>query len=283
MNTSSQISYVKELEAIKYFSNVKDGRINDSILVLVTENRNIDNLLYEYCQYVRIMTNFVMVNMEDVTEELINDFGINLIIKARKGIDDKKIHKSFRRPLIYDLKSVNPNAVREPHLEMILSNAANKKTEQSFHPLSHLAYLKVQNPIDLVYLGAEDLMEYLHLVLNDARTSVCLLKKSHSQFKGKSLNEIRFWQEMIKNDIWFLQNERKLTSRLWILIYKVSTLNDEMSNTAIGTFFRKSMGIKSRALYNKHFRISNIKGYDLNKPQIVHNPKLILNNPYTQY
>ncbi|MAD41130.1 MAG: hypothetical protein CL623_01915 [Arcobacter sp.] len=282
MESNSLINDLRKQEGIKYFSNIKNGRVNnDTVLTLITRNRDIENLLPSLCQYYGIMPNFIMVSMENVSEEALNRTDINTILISRKGIDNKKLSKSLMKPLIIDLKSESVNAIREPYLEMILQQAASNnffQDKDSLECITPLAYYRLPKIMDLIYISGNDLEVYLELALNDVRTSIGVFKRSISFFRGKSLVEIKQWQEMIKNDLYLLQSERKLTCRLARLIYKVATLNDDISNTAIGKFFGRIFGIRSEGLYNKYLGISNVKGYDLNKSPFMFLSKYYVNS-----
>ena len=74
---------------------------------------------------------------------------------------------------------------------------------------------------------------------------------------------------ILRNDVVLLIHKRKLTARLAIAIYKISTLKFRENNTVIGTFFGKKLGIKSKAFklpYEAHPQ--TIKIYDLNDTEL---------------
>ena len=148
--------------------------------------------------------------------------------------------------------------------------------------LNYLVHLRIKNPIDILLLEENLIKEFLYLVLDNVSLNNCTFRNI-SCFKGKSPLEVVTWQKIINSDIEFFIARRKLTCRLARIIYKVATLDDEMSNTAIGKYFHLALNIKSTSLYDKHYGIENIKGYDLSKNHsIFHTKYLPQNNNYEE-
>jgi hypothetical protein len=71
--------------------------------------------------------------------------------------------------------------------------------------------------------------------------------------------------KILDNDLHILLQKKQLTSRLAIAIYKASTLKFNANNTEIGTFFRKELGVKSKAYKLPEPYPQIVKAYDLNK------------------
>ena len=64
------ITEVTKSEVIKHLSNIKFGKINESVLILVSKNLNIKNIIAKYCKFEGI-SDFIMVHIKDVTEEFL--------------------------------------------------------------------------------------------------------------------------------------------------------------------------------------------------------------------
>ena len=277
------ITNVTKLEVIKHFSNIKFGKINESVLILVSKNLNIKNIIAKYCKFERI-SDFIIVHIKDVTKEFLIRKDTNIIIISDKGVPIDKLFKGIRKFLICDLKSPHFSAERELYLEEILKGVPKRFDEPINdipNHLNYLVHLRIKNPIDILLLEENLIKEFLYLVLDDVSLNNCTFRNI-SCFKGKSLLEVVSWQKMINSDIEFFIARRKLTCRLARIIYKVATLDDEMSNTAIGRFFHLALNVKSTSLYDKHYGIENIKGYDLNKNNSIFHAKYLPQNNYSE-
>jgi hypothetical protein len=74
------------------------------------------------------------------------------------------------------------------------------------------------------------------------------------------------WKELIENDILILSTFKILTSRLAVTLYKMCTFKFYDSNTTIGNYYRKTIGVKSKTIQlpPNTKPIQKVKAYDLN-------------------
>ena len=205
MSSSSQVAVAIKEQVVKYFSNVKQGFINDSILVLVTINKDIENILFGCCKQSRIQPNFIITRIENLTKDfLIQNSNTNLIVIASRGLPIDKTFRGIRKFIVAELKSSN-SPISDSYLDSVFADVMTNCNNPTINLSSHanLVFLGDVNPMEVIYCHLEIIKEFLQPVLNDVKQSIYILK-GMSYFKGKSYIEIKIWQHTIINDIDFL-------------------------------------------------------------------------------
>jgi len=251
-----------------WMNNFKKNIINDHILLLVFRGFNHRNKTID----MQWIEEVLFANMNKEYYQLSNVDELN-------NINELQNHKGKKNLIVFGYSGINIDKIANTNFEILLYFNPLKYITK-FKTLNNLlAFNNIKNPyIRLDIIKKKDPLEII--------TSKCIVKinnfikvlffpdiNDQNYLLFQSINILKSngntsfylnYLSTLENDILLLVRQRKLTARLAIAIYKVSTLRFYDNNTKIGTFFRKKLGCRSKTYklpYKAYPQI--VKIYDL--------------------
>jgi hypothetical protein len=243
-----------------WFYNMLQGKINDSVLVIcgaemfpyISDLRQfVQNLKEKHsCGECRVESFVIFPKME-------KNFDQNLVFTTLNEIDFTRLHKTKRKILFIDVAELIEDGFLKNGLNKLYSAIHSYKEAPVIKAEDfNFYYIKQYNPIELLNRDAEQLKDFLYLLLNN---------RGNCRYSNCKDILLRGYYFDIEIDIQYLVDEQILTSRLAIILYKMAFLNtDKNIDTLIGKFYHKHLGVKSVKCTNKHLGINGVKGYKLN-------------------
>lgn len=254
----------KLIVASQLISNtVKSATSNDEIIVFAIKNKYFKEILESNLNVNKLPLDYRMMYIEDYNENDFRNIDRNIILIADNGIPFHIIENSSKKFLIIDLLCNNPYDIKNSLVSLIIQNVSKHEKFNLKDKISYSTFTKKLNPLEVINKDSQTIIEVLSLVLGNITSKTFIKKHTFSIFRGMSYEEILLWQQRINTDIDFLEKQKILTCRLARLIYKISYLNDSSSDKKIGSFFQKSLGIKSKNTFAPLWDISNLKCYHL--------------------
>jgi len=251
-----------------WMENFRNNVINNNILFLVFKNPNYMNLIIDTEKFEQVFFKDVdkdyyqLSNLRELDNinELLNYKGKkNIIVFGYRGMDIQKIADTSFEILLF----FNP----QEYIFKFKTFNDLLTIDSSENLYILLNVIKKRDPFKIIKFN--DLVEIYDFV-----TFLFYLYVSNQKFfLFRSINILKSDKNRYRyidclntfdKDIQLLVSKKKLTARLAIAIYKVSTLKFYDNDTIIGTFFRKSLGVKSKAYqlpYKAYPQI--VKVYDL--------------------
>ncbi len=218
---------------------------------------DITQLLYN------VQCKYIIKHIEDVKG--LNDLkysvgeDVHIILIARYGIP----LDIFRN---INLNVLVINIANSGILEDILSNirAYPKEIDIPIR-LEHRCYLKQRSLLEYIAMDSIELIENLFFIFERTRHNKFQFTQGsitrHLMHKPMLLAE---WLHQMKNHIYYLHEDKILTARLAIVLYRIANLDSAVSEKAIGAYISKILGITSSQKSSARFAISQCKVYDLN-------------------
>ncbi len=251
-----------------WLNNLQNNIINDEILFLVFHN----------CGPHKI-------NKEKFIEHFLSKIDSNsyhiVDINEIQNIEELQDYKGKKSIIIIGRETTSIDKIAYTNFKIILycntllhyfnSKTINKLIEingiDNLYYCYHITVIKKTDPLKIIHSfnytliskTLEELFSY---------TSFCspffsplnILRSDRSKYYTFNI-----LLDIFQEDIMLLIEEKKLTARLAIAIYKVCTLKFDDNNTTIGTFFHKKLGIKSKTYKTpkKYYYSQILKVYDL--------------------
>jgi len=208
----------------------------------------------------------------------------NIIIIAANNY----IYTNFSRPLLYlhvdneinhTNEFINPQYIR--NLQYIINN--NITSPNITYIERYKYYLEFFPIVKIIQSNNFSVIkDFIRFRLNEKKyfqIDIDLLLHDTSYQENKF--EL---QDLIDADIYLLQTYNILTSRLAIVVYRLSFLNLSANKTKIGLFFKKELNVKSTIInlnnlniefINEDLSTKNFRGYNLTNPiQTDYNTRL---------
>lgn len=250
-----------------WFYKIKEGKTNEEILLLAGLTPSMTTEIRVFLTYIshkQSIERFYTIESLRNLPLHENNFNQNLIMYCNRSLNFETLNNTNRKIICLELDTlINQHIEVDAKFDDLIQNCGNYSDAPYINKEEdYLVYIKKRNPIDVIQQDSKTIKNILSFFLH----------KRHLYFKESSEIFFRGYKFNIKNDIEFLREEKILTSRLAIIIYKISTLSDE-SDTIIGSFYRKKLGISSHKKTNRHFEIDG-KCYDLNKSPFFNNLEL---------
>jgi hypothetical protein len=254
---------------------IKNHEINEEILLLIFQkniNKMIKQIFEDFSKSNKVFINLIDLDKIENSNTLNNNE--NIIIFSKNDININKINNNkYKIILLVDDKSFNI----ENHIKNILSNK-NSIISKDFGPINYLenrSLIQKTNPIEIINTFNYFLIEskifslfYRKMLYKEIKIFSNLNILQNKDFPYGVIN----LRVQIEKEIHLLCENKILTSRLAIAIYKSCTLNFSTSNTYIGNFFRKQLGIKSSTYHLTdtifNIKYQKVKAYKLNKSSL---------------
>ena len=259
MKVKSKIIRDKHLSIVgNWFNNINEGKTNDEILLLIGLNNDTE---------INIRADLTSISEKQYTDKfftieplrnligLENIYRQNIILYSTNSLNFEILANTNRRIICIVLDTdINPYITIDWRFNELILNSYKYKVRQKldvYH--DYLFYIKKRNPIEVINQNTESIKNLLSFFLD----------KRHLSFKNSSRIFFRGYHFDINKDIDYFDEKAILTSRLAIIIYKLSTLSD-ISDRIIGDYYTTKFGMSSTKKTYKRFCI-NSKCYDLNK------------------
>lgn len=261
----------------RWFQDILAGNRNSDILLLEESVIDRVEILLKKHGYPKSIYR-VIYDVDSIrkTYEL-NNKNIILILQTSQ-------HLKF----IENLNLLNRSFLFVPHKSEFYSNIEDYISPKerldftSIHTLKknrYLFYIEKIDPFSLIKDSTvSEIIAFLEFVLTEGYLS-WYLQNSYQVVTEKTSFNIDNLMNRLSADLALLENSQILTSRLGVVIYRVAMLNPKATITAVGRYFHKSIGSKSKTLnYNliKLYKTTqaididktlvgkNFKAYDLN-------------------
>ncbi len=261
----------------QWFNNVLDGKQNDEILFLERPTGNteksIHELLGEQNNY-KITSTTAYTNhfkkYENKNRNIILFQSINEQYISELPVFRKMIHKIFL--LVPKENNFLKEIKNDIDTKRIQSHSNTYIKEERY-----LYYFEKVDPLDLILNNTFELKSFIHnaiiqnLIFWKDRDRLNLLIYKTS-FKREN------YTDSLSADILLLIENKILTSRLAVVVYRIANLNLSATTTEAGRYFHKKLGSKSKTSnynliikYNRSdkmvidldLRGKNFKAYDL--------------------
>ncbi|MAD42350.1 MAG: hypothetical protein CL623_08160 [Arcobacter sp.] len=239
---------------IEWINNLVKNKINNSVLLLIIDhNYKKEKLIDTIKKELEIIKakNYEFKELEDVARD--TEHIKNIIIIKEQGIDASNIESINCKILsCYYLDLFGYGFTKKESLSELFK-VEIKKLDELINIEKPLFYIQKRDPLDILSSENEKVMfEYINSIFWQSSSN-----KNYCVFNKYSI--LRYNDSIIRLDIMIFIKHKILTSRLAIIIYKVSTLNFRDSDTKIGLFYKKELKVKS-----KNMQLPKVK-----PPQIV--------------
>lgn len=253
-----------------WFYNLINNKINDEILLLVLPCSNYQREGFKD-SFDKLQTkNYELIEISSI--ESINELekNKNIIILGHPRMNIDLLNNLRRCVLHASWEGAYKLFLSDEHIEVIRKSSIRKSILEKN---SYLYFFKQREPIRLLNsFSRRQISDYIFYSSIYSRKDIpfyfiatLLPDKFMHKYEGEQYSSD--WEEIIYKDIFYLSQSHILTSRLAILIYKVTTLQLDDSTTRIGRYYRQQLGVKSKTvrLPQKIYMIpENItKAYDL--------------------
>lgn len=158
---------------------------------------------------VKVDTNTILIGYKCMDGKLLQNINFQILFCYCRNYDRETIFPVDKKKIIWD-----------------------KYTDESY------STIKKRDPVEVIFnYKAYQMKNYLYSYFIQI-----LLNKNITIFCQNIFNQ---W---LREDIIVLGEKKVLTARLAIIIYKVSTLNFNASDTKIGFYYKNAFGIKSKSM-----------------------------------
>jgi len=248
--------------------NLENNIINNEILLLVFKK----HLRYPKLNKRKFIKSFLS-EIDSNTYHLVD-------INEIRNIEELQDYKDKKSIIIIGDGTISIDKIAHTNFEILLffnpvQYYFSSKTRDELleineikYPYRQIVVINKKDPFKIIYSDDYILIsEYLNcLFFPHIVNRNFSLFQSFSVLKSDRFPYVSYGHlvNIFKIDIKLLIREMKLTARLAIAIYKVSTLKFDDNNTIIGTFFHKKLGIKSKTYKtSKEYYSQTLKVYDL--------------------
>jgi len=226
-----------------WLAKLKENQVNSDVLLLIFKGyfqnyQNINTKLNKIIEKItkelttQEISNYDILRIEKIASLKVNT---NTILIGYEGMDRKFLQDIDFQILCCYCKNYSE--------ETILPIATTKSVQNK-----HTCIIKKRNPIEI-------LRNYKAYTIEDYLYPYFQQKLSPHDNKIKIFYPSIF-EHWIRSDIMIFSEEKILTARLAIIIYKVATLNFNASNREIGLFYKNVFGkSKSKRLNNKVYKV----------------------------
>jgi len=239
-----------------WLAKLKENQVNSDVLLLIFKGyfqhyQNIDTKLNKIIEKItkeltmQEMSNYDILRIENIASLKVNT---NTILIGYEVMDRKFLQDIDFQILCFYCKNYN----KETILPIVTT-----KTVQNKHIDESLCIIKKRSPIEILsnykaYQIEDYLYSYFQQKLSPYDNKITIFYP----------NIFKIW---IRGDIKILSKEKILTARLAIIIYKVSTLNFNVSDKKIGLFYKNVFGTKSKSKRLKIYNNETYKVYCIGK------------------
>mgnify|MGYP007094908664 FL=1 len=248
LDKSSLNNGLKVLICAELFSKVKDGAVNDEIIVFAGKDVDVNNILS-----LTGNQNCKVMDIESYDEYDLRNTYQNIILTANNGIPFNIIKDSNKKFLIVDAGSIGS-------IDTILQRVANYEKFNIKNNTSYSTYAQKRDPLELIFKDTQTIIECLSIVLESTVSNIRVQKDSISFFKGLSEEEIWHWKKSILLDIDLLEKQRVLTFKLAKVICIIAIINDNVSDEEVYSFCQKYLGVlKYNNAYKEFWELSDVR------------------------
>ena len=260
-------------------ANQKDEIYNTSILLLGNFIHNMINnkqnnkvlvlcgLSYRPQHIVDLLKNttsaYIIKNIEEVKDlnqlKYIISEGNHIILIVKNGFPFN-IFKNV------NLEMIIINVTYSGIIEDVLLNIQEYPKKIDLSPkLSNHLYLKKRELKYFLIMDYSTLSKNLSLIFErNNRNKFKITDSSITKFFMYKPMNVYQWLDQIQNHIIFLCEEKILTSRLAIVLYRIAYLDSTVSEKTIGEYISKLLSIKSSQKSSSRLGIKQCKAYNLN-------------------
>lgn len=234
------------------------NEINDEILLLIFDHHKSrkENIKKDFENSLQLNKNcFHIIDLDNLNNLENLDKNSNIILFTNNYINCNKLANTDHKILSHIYLSQN---IMEKNLRNLLFNKEILKKEppriNKFEEC--LYFIQKRNPLEVI-------ATLNYTVIKSHIFSMFIQKVPNREFKIlDNLNILQskrfiygnyYWRLQIEKEIELLCQEKILTSRLAIAIYRATTLKFNDSNTRIGKFYNEKLGMKSSS-----FHLTNI-------------------------
>ena len=255
---------VKIILLENWLLNLKKNINNEEILLITFKNILPKRSFLLFTEFQNMITSFYPIAKEQIINltdlKYINqiDDQKNIILIRMSNINNNNNQfKDYNKNILY-IKFDNYNIGQLTILFNKVQNIKSLNKLQIKQDLEYLFYIKKRDPLTVIKQNYSSIIN----LINNFNHTVLKSNKTISDY---------IWFKYIKEEINILIMHKILTSQLAVAIYRASTLQFSDSNTKIGIFYRKSLGIKSRTIhfpdiYKGKIKLNiKIKGYNLQR------------------
>lgn len=240
----------------KWFDNLKQNKLNDEILCIffnkkdINNQNNCDKKINSILKNNNIDFNFYQIIYEHNIDNISNmKMESNIILASHIDTDILKINDCHTKLICLSI------------YKLIIYFKYLHLTD------SECIYIEKYDPIavlkDYFKIKEEELNQHYNTYYhNDKIYNVIFLKFNYFSnincLKSDNLLASKFIMGELEYDINVLCYRNILTSKLAIALYKILTLRFNDSNTKIGTYYRKGLGISSKTTQLPNFQKEKI-------------------------
>lgn len=245
----SNLNGVKKLLACAELSSkAKNGKTNDEIIVFTGKYEDVHNIFSQ-----TIGKNYKLMNIESYNKYDLTNLNQNIILTVNHGVPFNIIKDSDKNFLMLD-------AIPRGSIEHIMRAVGNYEKLNIKNETSYSTYTQKRNPIELIYKGTQTIFEYLSIVLESSVSNICVQKDSISIFRGSSDEQIFQWKQSVIKDIVLLVEESLLTFKLARVIYIITSLNDDVRDEEVYSFYQNYLGsLKCNSTNNEFWEVSHAR------------------------
>lgn len=247
-----------------FMHNVIFNESNKEVLLFCGLAYKIDDITQ---LFYNVKSKYLIKHIEDVKD--LNDLkylvaeDVHIILISRYGISLDIFRNTNLNILVI-------NVANSGILKDILSNirAYPKEIDISVK-LEHRFYLKQRSLLEYIAMNSIELIESLFFIFERTRHNKIQFTEGsitrHLMYKPMPL---AVWLHQMKNHIYYLHEDKILTARLAIVLYRIANLDSAVSEKAIGAYISKIFGITSSQKSSARFAIAQCKVYDLNQSSL---------------
>lgn len=247
---------------IKWLDNLKQNKLNDEILCIFLEIKKVDNSQNFISKRINILKDtFTKNNIDSCSYEIFDsqNFGnlskiksdLNNIFICNIGMDILKINDCNSKLICVLFNDLIDN---KQNFQLYFEYLFINKQDPLFFLKEYSIKIKKENNMTQNYSNA-------YYNYNPIYNMIFLAFKYYGNIKSlKSDNLLasKFFVKELEYDIDVLCYRNILTSKLAIALYKITTLKLNDSNTKIGTYYKKNLGITSKTTQLPNFEKEKI-------------------------
>lgn len=271
-----------EEEWLKYISfnlslwieNVNNKKINDCILMVdISLQKSIE-------ESIKNKDNYISYNFNTMKSTAFSS-NRNLILFYSDFFQQEELNH-LNKKILYLYKSINFDTIKKHE---------NYRNEYIDEKLLKYVYIQRIEPYELISNILDK--DFLFKVISNYHN---FFSNFFSNYNRRLIYNIKYNDielklfSTISDELNLLHKNKLLTSRLAVIIYRLTNLNVEASTTKIGTYFAKCIGSKSQvlnyirdkdklfAMRESFFKTKDIRVYDLNKNDLEEKIQLRIAN-----
>lgn len=241
------------LKLMNWLDNLKDNKLNDEILCIFIKNKieNISNKIVDIFTKNDINFDLYQIFYSQDFEHISNiKSNSNIILICDIGMNIVKINNS------------------DSKLICILFNNLTYNLQHNTPSLFEYIYIDKEDPLSILKLYStknknDDVQSYRKDYYHIAYLYKIIFSKFNyygniKSLKSDNLLSSKFFENELEYDLNVLCYRNILTSKLAIALYKITTLKFNDSNTKIGTYYKKNLGITSKTTQLPNFEKEKI-------------------------